>query len=84
MKQNIFQFGDTFWLQFMRCAMGTLAAVNFSCVYVSLLEIQCLLVDYKEFLLFNKRFINNGIGVWYNSLPDSNQTFKECMAALNN
>ena len=45
--QNIFQFSDTFWLQLMGCAMGTSAAVNYSYMYVGLLKLECLLVDYK-------------------------------------
>ena len=84
MKQNIFQFGDTFWLQLMGCAMGTSAAVNYSYAYVGLLELQTLLVDYQEFLLFYKRFIDDGLGVWNVSLPNSENKFKEFMAALNN
>ena len=84
MKQNIFQFGDTFWLQLMGCAMGTSAAVNYSYVYVGLLELQILLVDYQEFLLFYKRFIDDGLGVWDVSLPNSKNKFEKFMAALNN
>ena len=84
MKQNIFQFGDTFWLQLMGYAMGTSAAMNYSYVYVGLLELQILLVDYQEFLLFYKRFIDDGLGVWDVSLPNSENKFKEFMAALNN
>ena len=38
MKENIFQFGDTHWLQKIGCAMGTSAAVNYACLYVGLLE----------------------------------------------
>ena len=84
MKQNIFQFGDTFWLQLMGCAMGTSAAVNYLYAYVGLLELQRLLVDYKEYLLFYKRHINDGLGVWDVSIPNSENKFKEFMAALNN
>ena len=38
MKENIFQFGDTHWLQKIGCAMGTSAAVNYAYLYVGLLE----------------------------------------------
>ena len=82
-KQNIFQFGDTFWLQVMGYAMGTSAAVNYSYLYVGLLELQILMVGFEEFLLFYRRFIDDGIGVWDHSLPNSESKFKEFMAALN-
>ena len=83
MKQIIFQFGDTFWLQVMGCAMGTSAAVNYSYVYVGLLELQILMVGFEEFLLFYRRFIDDGKVVWDHSLPNSESKFKEFMAALN-
>ena len=43
--------------------MGTSAAVNYSYIYVGLLEVNVLLVNYKKYLLFYKRFIDDGIGV---------------------
>ena len=39
MRNNIFQFGDTFWRQKRGCAMGTSSAVNYACLYVGLLEV---------------------------------------------
>jgi hypothetical protein len=44
--------------------MGTSTAVNYEYLYVGLLEVQRLLPNYKENLLFLKRFIDNSIGVW--------------------
>jgi hypothetical protein len=54
MKNNIFQFGDTFWRQKRGCAMGTSAAVNYACLYVGLLEVRRLLPRYSKQLLFFK------------------------------
>jgi len=63
--------------------MGTSAAVNYSYIYVRLLEMQSLLVDFKKYLLFYRRFIDDGIGIWDCSLPDSEAKFQEFLARLN-
>ena len=54
MKNNIFQFGDTYWKQKRGCAMGTSAAMNYAYLYVGLLEVKRLLPNYKNNLLFFK------------------------------
>jgi hypothetical protein len=69
MSSDIFQFGDTYWKQTRGCAMGTSAAVNYTYLYVGLLEVQRLLPRFETCLPFFKRFIDDGIGVW---LPPSN------------
>ena len=83
MKNNIFQFGDTNWLQLIGCAMGTSAAVNYSYIYIGYLEITELLVNYQDYLLFYRRYIDDGIGCWNCSLPDSQFKFKEFLNRLN-
>jgi hypothetical protein len=70
MRNNIFQFGDTHWRQKRGCAMGTSSAVNYACLYVGLLEVRRLLPRYKKNLLFFKRFIDDGIGVWVDTPGD--------------
>ena len=64
MRNNIFQFGDTFWRQLSGCAMGTSSAVNYAVLYVGLLEIKRLLRKYRSSMPFYKRFIDDGIGVF--------------------
>jgi hypothetical protein len=83
MRNNIFQFGDTFWRQKRGCAMGTSSAVNYACLYVGLLEVRRLLPRYKNNLLFFKRFIDDGIGVWVNT-PDEPLAWESFMLSLNN
>jgi hypothetical protein len=70
MSNNIIQFGDTYWRQLRGCAMGTSAAVNYAYLYVGLLEVRRLLPRYKESLLFFRRFIDDGIGVWIDQPGD--------------
>ena len=82
MRDNILQFGDTVWQQKRGCAMGTSAAVNCAYLYVGLLEVQRLLPQYSSSLLFFKRFIDDGIGVWIDSPTDPNG-WDNFMACLN-
>lgn len=64
--------------------MGTSAAVNYSYLYLGLLEMTTLLVDFKEYLLFFRRFIDDGLGVWDCLRPRSETKFQEFMSRLNN
>ena len=84
MSQNTFQFEDTFWLQLIWYTMGTLAVVNYSYLYVGLLEMTSLLVNFKEYLLFFHCFFDNGLGVWNCLQPRSEIKFQEFMSWLNN
>lgn len=81
MKNNIFQFGDTFWRQKSGTAMGTSTAVNYAVLYVSLLEITKLLPKFSRNLLFLKRFIDDIIGIWVQT-PE--HQFEDFMEDLNN
>jgi hypothetical protein len=83
MKNNIFQFGDTHWRQRRGCAMGTSSAVNYACLYVGLLEVRRLLPRYNQQLLFFRRFIDDGIGVWIN-IPGDPHAWTSFFRCLNN
>ena len=83
MKENIFQFGDTHWLQKIGCAMGTSAAVNYAYLYVGLLEMDSLMDDFKECMPYYRRFIDDGIGVWLLGEPGAKIKFDEFFAKLN-
>jgi hypothetical protein len=63
--------------------MGTSSAVNYACIYVGLLEVRRLLPRYKNNLLFFKRFIDDGIGVWIDS-PDEPLAWESFFRSLNN
>ncbi len=79
MSDNIFQFGDTFWRQLRGTAMGTSTAVNYANLYVGLLEVTRLLRKFKEQLLFYRRFIDDGIGVWLCDDPLVWESFLNCL-----
>ena len=71
MMSNIFEFGDTYWIQQNGTAMGTSCAVNYAFLYIGLLEMNKLLTDFQLWLPFYARFINNGIGIWLHHVPGS-------------
>jgi hypothetical protein len=79
MKNNILQFGDTFWRQLRGTAMGTSTAVNYANLYVGLLEVTRLLKTFKTELLFYRRFIDDGIGIWLSDDPLRWSAFMECL-----
>jgi hypothetical protein len=79
MSDNILQFGDTFWRQLRGTAMGTSTAVNYANLYVGLLEVTCLLRQFKKQLLFYRRFIDDGIGVWLGDDPKIWASFLKCL-----
>jgi hypothetical protein len=62
MTNNIFQFGDTYWIQLNGTAMGTPPAVTYATLYFTPHETQ-LLQRYPE-LKFYKRYIDDIIGIW--------------------
>ena len=64
MKNNIFQFGDTYWRQNIGTAMGTPCACIIATIYFSHYEKFILLPRYKKYLPHYYRFIDDGIGIW--------------------
>jgi hypothetical protein len=83
MISNIFQFGDTYWKQTRGCAMGTSTAFNYAYLYISLLEVQCLLPCYETCLPSFKWFINDGIGVWLPPSSNDQLTWDVFLRCLN-
>ena len=51
MKNNIFEFGDCYFLQLLGTAMGTLSAVMWATIYYAYHEVKTLIPKYGHFLL---------------------------------
>ena len=62
MKNNVFQFGDTFWFQLTGCAMGTPPACAYATLYFADHEEQALKLFPELHVL--RRYIDDLIGIW--------------------
>jgi len=76
MNNNIFTFGDTFWLQLQGTAMGTPAAPLYSIITYGYYENTHILNTYQDNLIYYKRYIDDIFGVWIDSPNTSWEKFK--------
>ena len=67
MSHNIFQFGDTYWVQQIGTAMGTPVACIYATIFFAWFEKQYLLPKYKDNLLLYVRQIDDILGIWIDS-----------------
>jgi hypothetical protein len=64
MNNNIFMFGDTYWIQLKGTAMGTPAAPLYSILTFGHHENENILNEFQHNILFYKRYIDNIFGIW--------------------
>ena len=64
MKNNIFEFGDSFFLQLIGTAMGTPVACIYATIYYAYHERTYLLQKYARYLCLLRRFIDDMFGIW--------------------
>ena len=85
MKNNVFKFGDTFWLQKTGTAMGTPPAVMYATLFFAIHEDK-FLPKYKDRLPLYKRYIDDVVGVWipHPDVATDARLWDEFKADLNN
>ena len=81
MTNNLFEFGDMYFLQLLGTAMGTSAACMWATIYFAVHESGTLLPQYHDNLLLFCRFIDDMIGIW---IPSSNTTAWEDFKSTTN
>ena len=74
MRNTIFQFGDTWWVQKSGTAMGAPPAPPYTTIYYGIHE-QELLNKYRNELFIYKRFIDDIFGIWIPSTTKRWQSF---------
>ena len=70
MKNNVFQFGDTFWHQLTGCAMGTPPAPPYATLFYAIFEFK-LLDEFADNLFFLRRYIDDMLGIWVVTDPNT-------------
>jgi len=82
MKNNIFQFSDTYWKQLSGTAMGTLPACMWATLFFQSHK-KYINAFFGEYLLDWARYIDDGIGIWnWTGTPECIRKwkhFKECL-----
>jgi hypothetical protein len=83
MKNNIFSFANTYWLQLCGTAMGTPVACAYATLTFGHYENTVLLPTFSTSLLFYRRYIDDIFGIWLPP-PDDGTTWKNFKETLNN
>ena len=87
MKNNVFSFGDTYWLQTSGTAMGTPCACMLATLYFSYHERTKILPKYASHIIFYRRFIDDVICLWSppaHSPSQSTTVFTQLKNDMNN
>jgi hypothetical protein len=85
MENNIVRFGDTFWKQIAGTAMGVPPAPPWAILFFAIHEL-AFTERWKDFLIFWKRFIDDGLGLWklHANAETNNAIWKEFKNDVNN
>ena len=70
MTNNIFQFGDAYFLQLLGTAMGTSAACMWATIYFSVHESDTLIPTFGHHLILYVRYIDDIFGIWIGDSDD--------------
>jgi hypothetical protein len=68
MKNNRMQFGDLIYHQIHGDAMGMSPSPTIANLYVAIYEINHIIPFLDKYLMFYKRFIDNGFAIWLHDL----------------
>ena len=85
MRNNVFQFGDTFWLQLTGTAMGTPPAPTYANLFYAIHENR-ILPKYRANILIHKRYIDDIFGIWIPSADSAtdDEQWEKFQNELNN
>ncbi len=68
MKNNRMQFGDLIYHQIRGVAMGMSPAPTIANLYVAIYELNHIIPLLDKYMMFYKRFIDDGFAIWLHNL----------------
>ena len=77
MKNNIFEFGDCYFIQLLGTVMSTSAAVMWATLYYAYHEVHTIISKNGHNLLYFKRFIDDIFDIWTGNLTSDWDSFSE-------
>jgi len=83
MRNSVFTFADTFWLQLSGTAMGTPIACAYATITFGHFENTNILTEYSPNLLYYRRYIDDIFGVWMPPTKDQNKRWTSFKNKLN-
>jgi hypothetical protein len=83
MENNIFSFGESYWLQLSGTAMGTPTACSYATVSYGHFENTEILTTFKPNLIYYKRYIDNVFGIWLPPSHNKDSTWNAFKEKLN-
>jgi hypothetical protein len=83
MRNNIFSFADSFWLQLSGTAMGTPVACSYATITFGHFENSTLLPSFRENLIYYCRYIDDIFGIWLPPTANRQNTWTAFKDTLN-
>jgi len=83
MKNNVFAFKNTTWLQLSGTAMGTPTACAYATISFGHHKNSKILPRFSKYLLYYKRYIDDIFGIWLPPTANQDNTWLEFKIALN-
>jgi hypothetical protein len=83
MKNNIFSFADSYWLQTSGTAMGTPAACTYATVTYGQFENTVILPNFQTNLLYYRRYIDDVFGIWLPPTENQLSTWSDFKTTMN-
>ena len=77
MRNNLFEFGDLYFLQLLWTAMGTSATVTQATIYYTYHDVHTLILKHGHNLLYFKHFIDDILGIWTSNLTTYLKAFSD-------
>ena len=79
MRNNVFEFGNLYFLQLIGTAMGTSSASDWATIYFWTHEFNCLEPKHGKHHLYRRRFLDDVKGIWTGNHTNEWEEYKKDM-----